>query len=336
MESRADEKLRHSRMRGNDVYAGFERIALKADTIPPLLTPKNPMTRTFSALLALLMLTVIPAAQGEIVVRDDVGTTLRLQQPAQRIVSLAPHITENLYAAGAGTKLVGAVEYSDYPEAAKRVRRVGDYARPDLEAIVALKPDLVLTWQSGNADAVVGKLKSLGLNVYQAQPDRLEDIPASIEAIGRLAGTEAVAGAAAASFRQRLATLRKQYATQAAVPVFYQAWHQPLLTVGGEQIISDVIRLCGGNNIFAALPTMAPTVSLEAVLAADPEAIVASGMGYDTPIGLDDWRRWKQLKATARGNLFFVPADLMQRATPRLLDGAEQLCRHLETARKRR
>jgi iron complex transport system substrate-binding protein len=285
---------------------------------------------------ALLLITAIAAAQAEIVVHDDAGATLRLTQPARRIVSLAPHITENLYAAGAGAKLVGAVEYSDYPEAAKRARRVGDYARPDLEAIVALKPDLVLTWRSGNADAVVGKLKSLGLNVYQTQPERLEDIPADIETIGRLAGTEAAADAAATAFRRRLAKLRAQYADQPTVPVFYQAWHQPLLTVGGEQIISDVIRLCGGANIFAALPAQAPTVSIEAVLAADPEAIVASGMGYATPIGLDAWRRWKRLTATARGNLFFVPADLMQRATPRLLDGAEQLCRHLETARKRR
>jgi iron complex transport system substrate-binding protein len=286
--------------------------------------------------LAALLLGAMTTANAEVIVRDDSGATLRLPAPARRIVSLAPHATENLYAAGAGGRLVGAVEYSDYPEAAQRLPSVGGYSRPDLEAIVALKPDLVVAWQSGNADAVVRKLQSLGLNVYRTQPDRLEDIPANIEKLGRLAGSEAVAGRAAADFRQRLAALRKRYSARPPVPVFYQAWHQPLLTVGGGQIISDVIRLCGGENIFAGLAAKAPSVSVEAVLAADPEAIVASGMGHDTPVGLDDWRAWKKMRAVARGNLFHVSADLMQRPTPRLLDGAEQLCRHLETARARR
>ncbi len=312
--------------------------------------------------LALGLICLIATARAEVSLQDDTGATIRLPAAARRIVSLAPHITENLYAAGAGARLVGAVDYSDYPDAANRIPRVGGYSRPDLEAIVALKPDLVLTWQSGNADAVVSRLKSLGLTVYQSQPDRLEDIPAGIEKMGRLAGTEAVANKVAADFRLRLANLRKQYAARASVPVFYQVWHRPLLTVGGDQIISDVIRLCGGANVFAALPDKAPGVSVEAVLAANPEAIVASGMGRPsaeppqgkpapprgaanavsvgaqqaTPVGLEDWHKWKQMRAVSRGNLFFVPSDLMQRPTPRLLDGAEQLCRHLETARGRR
>jgi iron complex transport system substrate-binding protein len=283
-----------------------------------------------------LPLLLTPGARAEVVVRDDTGAIVRLPAPARRIVSLAPHATENLFAAGAGERMVGAVEYSDYPEAAKRIPRVGDSARPDLEAIVALKPDLVVVWQSGNAGTSVSKLEALGLAVYQTQPDRLEDIPANIEKLGRLAGSEAMAQRAAADFRQRLAALRKRYAARPPVPVFYQAWRQPLLTVGGGQIISDVIRLCGGRNIFAGLAAKAPSVSREAVIAADPEAIVASGMGAGIPVGLEDWRAWKRMQAVARGNLFPVSADLMQRPTPRLLDGAEQLCRDLETARSRR
>ena len=294
------------------------------------------MIRLRLSMSTLLLCCGITTAQAEVSVRDDNGVTVRLPAPAKRIVSLAPHATENLFAAGAGGLLIGVVEYSDYPPAAGAIRRVGNYARPDLEAIVALKPDLVVAWQSGNADATLSRLAALGLTVYQTQPDRLDDIPANIEKLGRLAGTEATANRVAAAFRQRLAALRKQYSTRPAVPVFYQAWHQPLLTVGGDQIISDVIGLCGGRNVFAELAAKAPTVSVEAVLAADPEAIVASGMGRDTPVGLDDWRQWKKLRAVARDNLFFVPADLMQRPTPRLLDGAEQLCRHLETARTRR
>lgn len=293
------------------------------------------MTRLL-LLTAILLLAPLPAACAELTVRDATGATIRLAAPARRIVSLAPHLTENLFAAGAGDRLVGVVEYSDHPEAARRIPRVGGYALPDLEGIVARRPDLVLAWAGGTPAAVVERLRGLGLTVFQMQQDRLGDIPAGIEQLGRLAGTETAAGAAAARFRERLAALRQRHARQAPVSVFYQVWHQPLLTVGGGQIINEAIRLCGGRNVFEALPGLAPAVSVEAVLAADPEAIVASGMGRDTPVGLEDWRRWTRLKAVARDNLFFVPADLMQRASPRLLDGAERLCRHLDTARARR
>jgi iron complex transport system substrate-binding protein len=289
-----------------------------------------------SIVFAVLLGAWIAPADAEVAVRDDRGATVTLAAPARRIVSLAPHITENLYAAGAGERIVGVVDYSDFPEAAKRIPRVGGYSQPDLESIVALRPDLVVVWQSSNADSVVNKLEALRLTVYQNQPEHLEDIPADIEKLGRLAGTEAVARRAAAAFRQRLTNLRTRYADAAPVTVFYQVWNRPLLTVGGGQIINDVIQLCGGDNVFVRLAGKAPAVSVEAVLAADPEAIVASGMGIDTPIGLDDWRRWTRMKAVRRGNLFHVAADLMQRPTPRLLDGAEQFCRDLETARGRR
>ena len=286
--------------------------------------------------MALCTLLLAIPARAEISVLDDTGVRVSLKAPAQRIVSLAPHATENLFAAGAGERLVGAVDYSDFPEAALRIPRVGGYSRIDMEAIVALRPDLVVAWQSGNAAGSVEKLKSLGLTVYTTQPDRLGDIPTSIERLGQLAGTEKTATQAADAFRKRLASLQQRHAALPAVPVFYQVWHRPLLTMGGEQIISDVVRLCGGQNIFAKLPGKAPAVSIEAVLAANPEVIVASGMGRNAPVGLDDWRQWKQVKAVAQGNLFFIPSDLMQRPTPRLLDGAETLCRHLETARGRR
>lgn len=288
-------------------------------------------------LLRILVLCLLAApALAEILVQDETGAAVRLAAPARRIVSLAPHVTENLYAAGVGGRLVGAVDYSDYPEAALKLPRVGAYSSPDLEAIVALKPDLVVAWQSGTPPAVVAKLKALGLSVYLAQPDRMADIPAGIEKLGRLAGTDPAAARTATAFRQRLAQLSQRHAKRPAVPLFYQVWHRPLMTVGGGQIISDAIRLCGGDNVFAGLAGLSPAVSVEAVLAADPEAIVASGMGRGDPVGLDDWRRWSRLRATRRGNLFFVPADLMQRPTPRLLEGMAQLCEHLETARSRR
>ena len=276
------------------------------------------------------------SVHAEVVVRDDTGAEVRLAQPAQRIVSLAPHITETLYAAGAGPRLVGAVEYSDYPEAAKKLARIGGYSRLDLEAIAALKPDLAVGWASGNSPAHIEKLRALGIPVYLAQPERIDDVAGNLERYGELAGTQAVAQAAAAGFRSRLQELRMQYSARPKVRTFYQIWKQPLMTVGGGQVISDAIRLCGGENVFADLKPLAPKVTVEAVLAADPEVVVASGMGESRPEWLDDWRQWKTMTAVKRDNLFFIPPDILQRHTPRLVEGAARLCAHLETARGRR
>lgn len=274
--------------------------------------------------------------QAEVAVVDDTGATVRLAQPARRIVSLAPHLTETLFAAGAGERVVGTVEYSDYPPAASRITRVGGYSRLDLERVAALQPDLIIAWQSGNAAAHVDRLRALGFRIYVSQPNRIADVASEIERLGVLAGSAPVAGRAAEAFRQRIAGLQKRYGGRPPVRTFYEIWKQPLMTVGRQQIISDVIRLCGGDNVFGQLDTMAPTVTVEAVIAANPEAIVASGMGEARPEWLDDWLRWTTITAVARGNLFFVPPDLIQRHTPRLLDGADLLCRHLETARSRR
>ena len=286
--------------------------------------------------LACALVCACLGAQAGVSVVDDSGATVRLAQPAQRIVTLAPHMAETVFAAGAGEKLVGAVEYSDYPAAVRKVRRVGGYSRLDLEIITALKPDLIIAWQSGNAPAHIEKLRALGFPVYVSQPERIEDVASEIERIGQLAGSSRVADPLAAKLRQRLADLRKNYSERSPVRTFYQIWKQPLVTIGGQQIISSVIRLCGGENVFARLETLAPTVTVEAVIAANPEVIIASGMDEARPEWLDDWRRWTSMSAVARDNLYFVPPELIQRHTPRLLEGAEQLCRHLETARSRR
>jgi iron complex transport system substrate-binding protein len=183
---------------------------------------------------------------------------------------------------------------------------------------------------------MIARMRALGLTVHLSQPDRIEDVAGELERIGNLAGSEVVAAAAATAFRERHALLARRYSQRPPVDVFYQVWKQPLMTVNGKQIISDVIRLCGGRNVFARLPVLAPTVSVEGVIAADPEVIIASGMDDARPEWLDDWKRWRNMKAVARGNLYFVPPDLIQRHTPRILDGAERLCIHLETARGKR
>lgn len=281
-------------------------------------------------------LSMLAPVRAEVVVRDDTGETLRLKQPARRIISLAPHITELVFAAGAGDRLVGVTSYSDYPEAAKKLPVVGGYSTLDLEAIVALKPDLVIAWQTGNSPAHVAKLKALGLPVFINQPNRILDVATSVERIAELGGTAEAGRAAASAFRARHAELRSRYGDRPRVRMFYEIWNVPLRTVSGEHLISDVIQLCGGTNVFADLPQLAPTVAAEAVLRVNPEAIVASGMDEARPEWLDQWKRWRELTASARDNLFFIPPEMIQRHTPRILDGAERLCKHLETARTRR
>ncbi|MDP2881801.1 MAG: cobalamin-binding protein [Azonexus sp.] len=279
---------------------------------------------------------VSTAAHADLVFKDDTGQEVRLKAPAKRIVTLAPHAAESLYAAGAGDKLVGTVDYSDYPPEAKKVPRVGGYSRIDLEAVAALKPDLVLAWESGNNMTQVDKLRTLGLTVYISQPNTIEHVAEQLERLGQLAGTETVANAAAEQFRKRLAAIRSSNGSKPKVRVFYQIWKTPLMTVGGPQIISDAIKLCGGENVFGHLKQMAPNVTVEAVLEADPEAIVATGMGDAKPEWLHDWDKWTRMTAVKRGNLFHINPDIMQRHTPRILDGTEKLCAHLDVARSRR
>lgn len=276
------------------------------------------------------------ASASGIEVTDDAGNRVRLNEPARRIISLAPHITEILFAAGAGARIVGAVSYSDYPEQAARLPRVGSYNSLDIERVLALKPDLVVAWESGNSSLQLARLKALGLTIYLSEPRAIEDIARDMERLGELAGVSSTARQAAAAFRRHLAQIEQRYSGRPVVSVFYEIWHQPLMTVNGQHLISQVIRLCGGRNVFADLAPLAPVVDVEAVIRADPEAIIGSGMGEESPEWLNAWRRYPSLSAVRNDNLFFIPPDLVQRSGPRVLDGAERLCRALEQVRARR
>lgn len=287
----------------------------------------------FGLVLTVLLLAATYARAG-VTVQDDRGNTVSLARPAERIVSLAPHATELLFAAGAGSRMVGAVDWSDFPPAAREIPRVGSYVQPDLERIVALKPDLVVAWYSGNEPRLVERLRALGYPVYVSEMRALEEVPAGIERLGRLAGTDAAASRAAADFRARRDRLQKSYAAGVPVRVFYQIWDKPLMTINNEHLITRVMELCGGRNVFGDLPTLTPHLDVEGVLVANPQAIVASGMGEARPDWLDHWRRWPDLTAVKNGHLFFVPPDFLQRPTPRILDGAQQMCEALEQVRK--
>jgi len=286
--------------------------------------------------MLLVLLLAAGAAQAQIRVADDYGREVALAAPAQRVVSLAPHLTELMYAAGAGARLVGALEYSDYPAEAKALPRVGSEASIDLEALVALRPDLVIAWPNAGSARAVERIAALGIPVFRSEPRELEDIARTMETLGRLAGTQAPAGAAARTFRERAARIERRYAQRARVRVFYQVWDRPLVTVNGDHVISKVMRLCGGENVMAALPALAPEIDRESVLRADPEAIVASGPDGARPAWLDDWRAFPALAAVRHDNLYSIRPELLQRHTPRLLDGAEELCRILEAVRLKR
>jgi iron complex transport system substrate-binding protein len=289
-----------------------------------------------SALLLGVLLLAGAAAAVEIRLSDDAGRSVSLKQPARRIISLTPHMTELLFAAGAGAHVVGTVAYSNYPPEAQRIARIGDSAQLDLERIVALKPDLVVVWQYGNAQRQLDKLLRLGIPVYYNEPRRLPDIARAIEQLGRLAGTDAAALPAAQAFLGRVAALRRRYAGRAPVTLFFQIWDRPLMTVNGEHLITDVIRLCGGRNLFAGLAPLTPEISIEAVLAADPEAIIGVTVEAGQAGNLDAWKPWPRLRAVERGNLFVIDSDLISRNTPRILDGAAQLCAQLDAARAKR
>ena len=285
--------------------------------------------------LAAALLALALVAHAEVRVVDDYGREVVLEAPARRVVSLAPHLTELMYDAGAGDRMVGALAYSDYPAAARRLPRVGSEATIDLEALVALKPDLVLAWPSSGSAAAVQRIAQLGIPVYRSEPRELEDIARTLERLGRLAGTEAAAHRAARAFRAREARIARKYGWRPTVRVFYEVWNRPLMTVNGDHVISKVIRLCGGANAMADLPALAPEIDRERVLRADPEVILAGGPGGRRPAWLDDWRAFAQLAAVRADNLFTIDADLLERQTPRILDGAEAMCRILEQARRK-
>ncbi len=264
---------------------------------------------------------------------DDTGKTIKLERAAQRIVSLAPHATELLFGAGAGAQLVGVTEFSDYPEAAKSLPRVGGSRGLDLERIAALKPDLVIAWQSGNSMAQVAQIEALGIPVFRSEPRTLNDVALSLERFGALTGHALGARRAAAAFRTRIANLRREYAYRKSVRVFYQVWPQPLMTIGGPHVITDVIGLCGGVNVFSALASPGPTVNIEAVVGAAPQLIVGGAADGGDLASLAMWKRWPGIPAVKNERFAVLDAALITRHTERLADGALALCHAIDATR---
>ncbi len=253
--------------------------------------------------------------------------------PARRIVTLAPHLGELVFTAGAGEYLVGVSEFTDFPPPAAELPRVGDAFRADYEMLASLSPDLILSWSSGTSSQLVTRLRDLGYRVVALEAESITAIADQIEVLGELAGTETIARKAAAQYRKTLNKLRDEYAGRELLSVFYQVAEQPLLTVSDAHIIGQVIHLCGGQNSFGEMPDLVPVVSPEAVLDASPAVILAGAYVADEPPNFDYWRQWKNLSAARNGYMFGVNADLLSRPGPRLLVGARELCEVLDQAR---
>jgi iron complex transport system substrate-binding protein len=289
-----------------------------------------------SHLLLALACALPPATTAaDILLTQADGSPLRLAAPAQRIITLSPHLAEGLYAAGAGERLIATVEYSEFPPAAAGVPRIGDAFRLDVERIVALRPDLVIAWDSGNPRPAVAQLRTLGLAVWSVEIRAPEEIAGFIEAAGRASGLEQQAAAVSRRLRARLEGLSVRYANVRPLDYFYQVAVQPLFTINGQHLISRGLALCGGVNIFADQPGLAFQASRESVIVANPAAILAplpSGpAGTVDPLAA--WRDWPGLAAVQSDALFLLPADEISRATPRFLDALEAACERLDHVR---
>jgi iron complex transport system substrate-binding protein len=287
----------------------------------------------YRALLALVLASITSAVLAAVAAVDDEGTAVNLPAPARRIVSLAPHITEQLFAIGAGNSIIGTTDYADFPAEAREIPRVARAHSVDLERIAALRPDLIVLWGSGFPPGLTASVRRLGFPVFISEPRSLDDVARSLKALGVLTGRDGTR--ASDAFRDQIDRLRMRYANRNAVRVFYQVWASPLMTLSGRHLISEAIALCGGRNVFAQLAPIAPQVSIEAVLAADPQAIVTAEPGGKASASLAMWLHYPALSATRLGQLYTLDADRINRHGPRLAEEIEALCELIEQARRR-
>ena len=260
------------------------------------------------------------------------GETLTLSTPAERIITLAPNLAELVFAAGAGAQLKAVVEYSNFPAQVKQIPRIGDAFRIDLERVVELEPDLVIAWRSGNPQTALQKLELLGTTIWQIEITRPEEIADAVENISRAAGTQSIGQPVARQLRSKLADLRHQNADKPPVGFFYQIAPRPLYTINGRHIISRSLEVCGGVNIFSELPTLAPQISRESVIVANPRTMIAPEISGDPP-ALAIWQDWPRLQAVQNKTMLYLPADEISQATPRLLDSIDLACKLLDQVR---
>jgi iron complex transport system substrate-binding protein len=279
--------------------------------------------------LVILALSLSPRAAATVSLKDDTGQTVSLLAIPTRIVSLAPSATEMLFAAGAGKHVIATVQYSDEPPAAKQVPRIGDVVAIDMEKLVALRPDVAVVWPGGGNPAQIEEIGRLGIPVYRQQVNSLADLPKSLRRLGALAGTSDVAEQAARGIEARLAALQHKYANSPHPTVLLQVWNHPVYTVGGTHLMSDALKLCGARNVFADLRDQGPAVDIEAVVARNPDIIVAAAPPGTGSEWLAEWKRLPTLRAVRTGNLIVFEDQRLTRLGPSVVDATEELCKVL-------
>lgn len=291
--------------------------------------------RSSPALLAGLALFVSSICVAQVSVKDDLGRDVRLAQAAQRVVSLAPHNTENLFTAGAGEQIVGTVDHSDFPEQALDIPRVGNYKQVNIEAVLGLKPDLIVAWASGNTDESVQRLIDLGIPVFFSEPLTFAQIISNIERLARLTGRLEDAAPHLASMRRTYLELQTEYAAKNPLKVFYQVWDHPLITLNGDHSVSHAFALCGGVNVFADEPTIAPRINIEGVISKNPQLILLAGHNETQSAGwIDSWSKWPSIDAVSTGQVKHIDGDVINRPTQRFFEGTRQICELIEVARQ--
>ena len=291
---------------------------------------------TRALLIRCLLLAALPWAQNaraQLTVTDDFGRTVTLASPAERIISLAPHNTENLFSAGAGGKVVGVDERSDYPFEARRIPSVGSHAQVNLEAVIALAPDLVVAWETGHNRETLKKIARLGFPIYYSEPRAFEDIIENIEELALLAGSGARITPKPARLRKELAQVRARFGAKSTQTVFYQVWSEPLMTLNGDHFITRALKRCGARNLFADLPIIAPRVSVEAVVQANPDIIITGRIDGQPP-DMSMWKKWRSINAVAHNGFVFVDSDVMHRHTARMILGIRDLCEEIDRVRR--
>lgn len=250
----------------------------------------------------------------------------------QRIITLSPHLTEMVFSAGAGKNLVGVAEYSDYPEAANKIPRIGGYEQINYEKILSLKPDLILVWKKGNRYQDIQRLKQLGFELLEFDSQTIESIPHDIEKIGEIMGTQKESKKISQRLSAQITQLNSQYQTTTPMTVFYQVWSKPIITIGGKQFISEALQLCGAKNIFDDQKALSPSVSLEAIIARNPQLILLGGEKQIQQGWKAFWQKYPQITAVQQNKIILLNSDLFQRPTARLINALPQLCAKIHSA----
>lgn len=301
----------------------------------------------------LLMLQVQACSDGHDQSQAEViADTERLIKPAQRIVALSPHSVEMLYAIGVGDRILGTTDHADYPEEAKKIARIGGFNGIQLEALVALEPDLVVAWEGGNKAEDLNKIEELGINLFRSSTKRLLDIPREVRKLGQLTGSEDQANQLAKQFEDRYIKLKQGSQDKSKIPFFYQLWSEPLRTLTDDTWISEMISGCGGINVIEHSGIHYPEVNVEHLLKVPPRAILIPVHSEELTeksqsivsvhkISLAEasnrwqiWRDWSEIPAVKDENFILLNGDLMHRFSLRALDGMASVCEAFDQIRK--